>query len=84
MLTVIAMIAHSVPDAPPRDPAPPPPLRCTGCQHLVTRHHPAGIIGPHGTSARCLGAEGGTRLIGWEWQPADRPPHWCPKRSASA
>jgi hypothetical protein len=23
------------------------------------------------------------RLIGWEWQPQDRPPHWCPRRGAA-
>lgn len=82
MLTLPDMIAKGVADAPP---APPPtPLRCQGCKHLVTRHHPAGMIGPHGTSARCLKAEGGTRLIGWEWQPHDKPPHWCPLLGAGA
>lgn len=60
------------------------PLTCRGCPSLVTRLHPAGTIGPHGTSARCLAANGGTRIIGWEWQPKDTPPHWCPRRSLSA
>lgn len=78
MLTLTDMIAHGVPDAPP--PAIPTPLRCAGCPSLVARHSPTGLIGPHGTSARCLEAEGGTRLIGWEWHPADAAPHWCPKR----
>jgi hypothetical protein len=85
MLTLIAMITCGVPDAPPAIPAAPLPRpRCEGCPSLATRHHPAGTAGPHGTSARCKAAEGGTRVIGWEWQPTDRPPHWCPKRSASA
>lgn len=78
MLHIRPMIENGVPDAPP-----PEPLRCLGCQHLVTRHHPAGTLGPHGTSARCLGTEGGPRRISWEWQRDDRPPGWCPKRSAS-
>ena len=81
MLTLALMIVNRVPDA-PRDASPPAPLRCTGCRHLATRHHPAGIIGPHGTSARCIAAEGGTRRISWEWQPHDPSPTWCPKRSA--
>jgi hypothetical protein len=75
MLTLVAIIQN----------APPPALqRCEGCPSLVTRHHPAGMIAPHGTSARCLAAEGGTRLIGWEWRPTDARPHWCPKRGAGA
>lgn len=82
MLTVTLMIANGVPDAPAAPPA--APLRCSGCKHLATRHHPAGIIGPHGTSARCVAAEGGTRLIGWEWQPHDASPPWCPLRGARA
>jgi len=83
MLTLTLMIAHSVPDA-PRHAPPPVPLRCTGCRHLATRHHPAGTFGPNGTSARCVAAEGGTRLIGWEWRPHDPSPPWCPARSANA
>ena len=76
MLTLPAMIAHSVPDA--------APLRCADCPSLIARHHPAGMIGPHGTSARCVKAVGGTRLIGWEWKPQDVTPTWCPRRSAAA
>lgn len=78
MLHLPSMIAHGVPDA-----APPPPLTCAGCEHLATRQHPAGTAGPHGTSARCKADAQGPRVIGWEWQPADRAPHWCPKRSAA-
>lgn len=82
MLSLALMIANGAPDAPP---APPPaPLRCRGCRHLVTRHHPAGTAGPEGTSARCMGGGGGLRLIGWHWQPQDAAPHWCPLRSARA
>lgn len=83
MLDLPAMIAASAPDA-PRDPQaatpPPAPLRCHGCRSLVTRHHIAGMATPHGTSARCLEATGGIRLIGWEWQPRDPSPPWCPRR----
>jgi hypothetical protein len=79
MLTVPDMMANAAHDAPP---PPPVPLRCHGCAHLATREHPAGTLGPHGTSARCKAAEGGTRVIGWEWQPQDAAPPWCPKRSA--
>jgi hypothetical protein len=81
MLTLVAMIACGVPDAPPADRSPPAPTRCQGCPSLVTRHHPAGTAGPGGTSARCLRAEGGLRLIGWHWQPVDAAPHWCPRRA---
>lgn len=79
MLTLALMIAHGVPDAPP-----PAPLRCAGCRHLVTRHHPAGTAGPEGTSARCLSHPGGLRLIGWHWQRQDAAPHWCPLRGQGA
>ena len=82
MLSLQEMITNAAPDA-PRDPPPPVPLVCTGCPSLITRHHIAGTVSPHGTSARCLAAKDGVRLIGWEWQPSDRPPHWCPRRSAS-
>lgn len=79
MLTVPDMIANGVPDAPPK-----PTLGCYGCEHLVTRTHPAGTAGPHSTSARCKQADAqGARVIGWEWQPHDQRPHWCPKRRAA-
>ena len=77
MLSPPDMIAHGVPDAPPA----PIPLRCAGCAHLVTRHHQDHVPST-GTSARCAAGRDGKRLIGWEWQPTDRAPHWCPKRSA--
>jgi hypothetical protein len=73
--------------APNRQPAcqtaaAPIPLRCHACQHLVTRHNPDHVP-PAGTSARCAAAREGKRLIGYEWQPNDAAPPWCPKRSAS-
>lgn len=83
MLTLTAMVTHGVPDAPPADPPPALP-RCQGCPSLVTRHHPAGMAGPGVTSARCLAAGDGRRLIGWHWQPQDAPPHWCPRRGGQA
>lgn len=82
MLTLPDLIAHSVPDA-PRASTQPVPLRCAGCPSLATRHNPD-LVPPAGTSARCTSAEGGRRLIGHEWQPQDRAPHWCPRRRASA
>lgn len=75
-LSLPHMIANGAPDAPSPQPAPP---RCADCPSLVTRHRPQDAT-PHGTSARCLEAEGGTRLIGWEWQPRDAAPTWCPRR----
>jgi hypothetical protein len=82
-LDLPAMIAASAPDAPPRDPSPPAPLRCQSCPSLITQHHFAGMAAPHGTSARCLEAAGGVRLIGWEWKPQDTAPHWCPRGVAA-
>jgi hypothetical protein len=77
MLTLPEMIAKAAHDAPP-----PTPLRCHGCQHLVTRHNPDHVP-PAGTSARCAAGAEGKRLIGYEWQPTDAAPPWCPRRSAS-
>lgn len=77
MLTVTDMIRNGAPDAPPA----PIPLRCYGCQHLVTRHNPDHVP-PAGTSARCAAGKEGKRLIGYEWQSNDAAPTWCPRRSA--